>query len=169
MKILIIGHARHGKDTVAEMIEEEFGLSFLSSSMACAEIFIYNELKVKYGYESFEECFEDRMNHREEWYNMICDYNKDDAARLAKAITSKNDMYVGMRDDREINKSRKDGVFDYIIGVFDPRKPLEPKESFNIDLWKQSDVIIPNAQGLDELRTRIIKVMSPMMQIDGFA
>ena len=44
MNILIIGHARHGKDTVAEFLEEIFGLTFMSSSQAAADIFIYEVL-----------------------------------------------------------------------------------------------------------------------------
>ena len=86
MNILIIGHMRHGKTTVAEMLEDEYGLSSKDSSMACAEIFIYDELKDKYNYESFEECYEDRKQHRPEWFQMICDFNDPDKARLAKEI-----------------------------------------------------------------------------------
>ena len=96
-KLLIIGHQRHGKDTLAEILNEEFGLRFKSSSLSAAEIFIYDELKYKYEYKTPEECFEDRVNHRAEWYNMICDYNKDDKARLAKGILESADCYVGMR------------------------------------------------------------------------
>ena len=148
---------RHGKDTVAEMIEKNTGMSFKSSSEMAAEIFIYDELKDKYKYSSFMECFEDRMAHRAEWYELIKDYNKDDRAKLAKKILEKNDMYVGMREQQEIDKCIEDGIFDLIIGVFDPRKPLESKSSFNIDLWKSSDIIIPNNNSLEDLRTRINK------------
>jgi len=142
-RILIIGHMRHGKDTVAEFIEEFTGMSFKSSSEMAAEIFIYDELKDKYGYSSFMECFEDRMNHRTEWYHLIKNYNKIDKARLAKDILEYNDMYVGMRSQEELNKCIEDEVFDMIIGVYDPDKSFEPKESFDIDLFSSSDFIIP--------------------------
>ncbi len=49
-KLLIIGNARHGKDTVCDILREEFNYSFRSSSDFCAEKFIYNELKLKYPY-----------------------------------------------------------------------------------------------------------------------
>ena len=117
LKILIIGHARSGKDTVAEMIQENFGLNFKGSSVMAAEIFIFDELSKKYGYKTFEECFEDRVNHRAEWHDLICGYNKDDKSRLAKDIMKDNDMYVGMRDTKEAEKCIEDGVFDVIIGV----------------------------------------------------
>jgi len=101
-KLLIIGHARHGKDTCAEILQEHYGLSFMSSSQAAANIFIYDELKGKYDYTTPEQCFEDRMNHRKEWYDLICGFNITDKAALAKEILKINDCYVGMRDHREI-------------------------------------------------------------------
>lgn len=142
-KLLIIGHGRHGKDTVAKMIGDLTGMSFKSSSEMAAQIFIYDELKGKYGYKSFVECFEDRHNHRQEWYELIRDYNNPDKAKLAKEILKYNDMYVGMRDQDEIDKCVEDDVFDIIIGVYDPNKPLEPKESFNINLFESSHFLIP--------------------------
>jgi hypothetical protein len=154
-KLLIIGHARHGKDTVAEFIKELFGLRFESSSVAASRIFLFDALKSKYGYLTPEECFEDRVNHRQEWYELICEFNKYDKAKLAKDILQYGDIYVGMRDNEEIDECLKQGVFDLVIGVFDPRKPLEPSTSFNIDLFKTSDIIIPNASNLHNLKRRV--------------
>jgi len=156
-KLLIIGHMRHGKDTVAEMIEEHTGMSFKSSSEMAAEIFIYNELKDKYGYTSFLECFEDRMQHRKEWHDLIKYYNNPDKAKLAKEILKHNDMYVGMRSQAEIDKCIEDDVFDMIIGVFDPCKPLEPKDSFDIDLFTSSDILIPTGD-LETVRRKVKKL-----------
>ena len=116
-KLLILGSARHGKDTLAELLRDHFGFKFISSSQAAADIFIFDELKEKYGYSTPEECFEDRVNHRAEWYNMICDYNKTDRAKLAKGILERADCYVGMRDKFEIEESMKQGLFDLIIWV----------------------------------------------------
>jgi hypothetical protein len=142
MKLLIIGHGRHGKDTVAQMISDCTGLTFESSSKSAAKIFIYDKLKDKYGYKTFKECYEDRSNHRAEWHDLICWYNKDDKAKLAKKILSLNDMYVGMRSNQEIEKCQQDNLFDHIIGVYDPNKPLEPDDSFDINLFEKSDIII---------------------------
>lgn len=63
-KILILGHARHGKDTLAEILNKEYGMTFMSSSQAANEIFLFDELKNKYGYKTKEESFNDRVNHR---------------------------------------------------------------------------------------------------------
>lgn len=163
MKLLIIGHARHGKDTVAEMIDDMFGLTFKSSSQAAADIFIYDELKDKYGYNTPEECFEDRVNHRAEWHDLIVDYNKEDKARLAKGILENADMYVGMRSSAEIDECLVQGLFDYVIGVYDPRKPHEPEDSFNIDLFAEADLIIPNGGSLGELESKVHNVIGKLI------
>ena len=36
-KVLVLGYGRHGKDTVCEMLEQDYGFQFTSSSMFCAE------------------------------------------------------------------------------------------------------------------------------------
>lgn len=165
-KLLIIGHMRHGKDTVAEMIEEFTGMSFKSSSERAAEIFIFDKLKDKYGYTSFIECFNDRMAHRAEWHDLICEFNMPDKARLAKEILKHNDMYVGMRSQDEIQKCIDDKIFDMIIGVYDENKPLEPKDSFNIDLFTSSDIIIPTGD-LELVRLKVKKVCKLLNQVSN--
>lgn len=150
-KLLIIGHGRHGKDTVAEMIKNTFGLTYESSSAAALRLFVYDALKDKYSYQTPEECYADRANHRAEWYDLICDYNKHDRGRLAKGILATHDMYVGMRDNDELQESLRQGIFDKVVTVFDPRKPLEPEDSLNIDIFKNADIILVNNGTLDEL------------------
>lgn len=158
INLLIIGPARHGKDTLAEILKEHFGISFISSSQACADIFIYNELKDKYGYKTPEECFEDRVNHRPEWYQMICDYNKDDRAKLAKEILKYNNTYVGMRDWEEIVECKKQNLFDLIIWVdASERLPEESSDSFNITK-KDADIIIENNTTLEDFKERVLRL-----------
>ncbi len=154
-KLLIIGHARHGKDTVAGMFNEMYGYTFKSSSQAAAEIFIYDALKDKYGYKSFEECYKDRMNHRDEWYNMICEYNLEDPARLAKEIMKTNDIYVGMRSAREIESCVEQGIFDYVVAVYDERKPLEDDSSLDDAIFEYTDVALNNSGTLDDLKRQV--------------
>lgn len=159
-KILLIGHKRHGKDTTAEFIQKYFGYTFKSSSIAACEIFLFDALKDKYGYKTPVECFEDRDDKRAEWHDLIWAYNENDPARLGREIMKKNDIYVGMRNDIECEACVKEGMFDLVIGVFDPRKPLEPYSSFKIDIWKQSNLVIPNAGTLEDLENNVRKLKS---------
>lgn len=168
MKLLIIGHARHGKDTLAQYISEATGLTFKSSSQAASEIFLYDALKEKYGYQTPEECFEDRVNHRAEWHDLICEFNKDDKAALAKEILKRDDIYVGMRSSAEIEECLAQNLFDYVIGVYDPRKPHEPTDSFDIDLWRDADFIIPNGGDLDDLSDKVCSVIGDLLMLEVF-
>jgi hypothetical protein len=160
MKILIIGHARHGKDTVAEMLNKHFGFTFESSSQAAARIFLYDLLKEKYGYKNFYECFEDRVNRRKEWHDAICEFNTPDPARLAKYILEDSEMYVGMRSNKEVEACLREGLFDLVIGVYDPRKPEEDPSSFDINLWQKSDIVISNSGTLQDLEDKVKKLQS---------
>jgi len=158
VSICIIGHCRHGKDSMAEILQEHFGLKFKSSSEAASEIFIYDELKDKYGYKTPFECFEDRVNHRSEWYDLICDYNSVDKARLAKGILEHANAYVGMRDSSEIKECIKQNLFDLIIWVdASDRLPLEDVSSFNITK-SDADIIIENNGSFEEFKERVIRL-----------
>lgn len=157
-KLLIIGHARHGKDTLAEIWSQVFRFKFTSSSMKAAEIFIYNALKPKYGYTSFEECYEDRKNHRAEWYELIKSYNEKDRTKLAVEILKDNDCYVGMREREEILACDKRALFDLKIWVdASERLPLESVSSFNIDR-QLSDIVIDNNDSIDSFTLRAVKL-----------
>jgi hypothetical protein len=95
------------------------------------------------------------MNHRAEWYNLIYNFNKEDKTKLAKEILKESDMYVGMREYTEILKCIEENLFDKIIAVYDPRKPSEPNDSFNINIFEISDIIICNNGSLEKLRKTV--------------
>ena len=127
-KILVIGHARHGKDTAAEFLAKILDLNYRGSSEVCAE-FIFEELGC---YSTVQECFNDRSNHRAAWHQLIAKYCKDDKARLGKLIYRDNDIYCGVRAQDEL---------DSVIAEFNPlvlwvdaseRLPLEPSDSMQL-------------------------------------
>jgi len=151
MKILILGNARHGKDTLAELLADRFGMTYKSSSEMAMEIFLFDMLKEKHGYETMQECFEDRVNHRQIWYLSICDYNKDDRARLAKDILEGHDCYVGMRDLDEFKASKE--LFDVIIWV-DASKRLGTSENTNKIPVSEADMVITNDGSFEDFKEK---------------
>lgn len=153
-RLLIVGHGRHGKDELASIFKKNYSLRFSSSSEAAAKIFIYDALKDERGYESFKQCYNDRHNHRALWYDMICEFNKDDKARLAKLIMAENEIYVGMRDESEIQACLAADLFDCVIWVNRPSTPLEGSDSFNIDK-SHADLIFHNDGTLDDLALKV--------------
>lgn len=159
-KLLVIGHGRHGKDTVCELLRDMYGYSFESSSKFCSKLFIYNDLKDKYGYSDEEECYADRHNHRAEWYNAICDYNVPDAARLGRDIFKAHDIYCGLRNKREFFAMKNTRVFDYAIWVDRmDHLPPEPKDSMSLEQW-MADFTIDNNGTLEDLEFNIKQLMS---------
>lgn len=167
MKILLIGHKRHGKDVCANIIKEEFGLLSKSSSMAAAEIFIFDGLKDEFNYTSVQECWEDRTSDemRVRWFNMIADYNKHDETRLAKEILKDNDIYIGLRRKNELDKALSEGLFDYVIGIYNPDIPKESEKSFDIDIFEYSDFIIPSYLQTDSFEEEFPKFKMKVKKI----
>ena len=154
-KLLVVGHGRHGKDTVCEILKSEYGFKFNSSSEFCARKFIYDALKEKYNYSSYEECYTDRHNHRSEWYDMIHEYCKDDHARLGKEIFAEYDIYCGLRNKAEFHAMRNVGVFDHCIWVDrSDHLPLEDITSMSLSIW-MADYVIDNNSSLEMLRKNV--------------
>lgn len=153
MKILILGSARHGKDTLAELLNQFYGMSFKSSSEMANELFIYDKLKDKFGYSSPEECFLDRINHRQEWYLLICEYNKNDRSRLTKDIIKDYDCYVGMRDLDEFQASKD--LFDLIVWV-DASQRIPTNEHTNKIPKSKADIIITNNENFESFKNKVI-------------
>lgn len=151
MKILILGHMRSGKDTLAELLNKHFGMTFKSSSEMAMELFIFDQIAEEFGYSTMEQCFEDRVNHRTLWYKMICEYNKNDRARLTKDILEVYDCYVGMRDLEEFEASKD--LFDVIICV-DASKRLESTDNTNKIPMSVADIILTNNGTFDEFETK---------------
>jgi hypothetical protein len=150
-KLLVIGHGRHGKDTVCEILRDNYGYSFESSSQFCSKLFIYDQLKNKYNYTSEEQCYSDRHNHRAEWYNAICNYNIPDASRLGTEIFKAHDIYCGLRNKREFFAMKIASVFDYAIWVDrSDYLPAESKDSMSLEPW-MADFYIDNNGTLADL------------------
>lgn len=133
MKLLIIGHGRHGKDTVAEgLVERMPTLSFMSSSMFVAQTVVRKDLEdIGINYLDLEDCYEDRVNHREFWRDSIARYCNP-PERMAQEILSDHDIYVGMRTRREFYASRH--LFDEVIWV-DRSKILPMERSCELTRW----------------------------------
>ena len=158
-KLLVIGHGRHGKDTVCEILRDNYGYSFESSSQFCSKLFIYDQLKDKYNYSSEQQCYADRHNHRAEWYNAICDYNFPDPARLGREMFEEYDIYCGLRNKKEYHAMKNSGVFDYCIWVDrGDWLPPESKDSMSLEQW-MADYTIDNNGTLENLFFNVDKLM----------
>lgn len=154
-KVLILGYGRGGKDTLAEYLRDKYGYKFSSSSLYAAKKFIYKTIKDHLGYNSFEECYNDRHKWRDLWYNLITIYNHKDKSRLASEMLNDGyDMYVGMRNIDELKACIDKGIFDVIIWVDGTERTgfVEPESSCTVRA-EQTDmfnIIVDNNGSLAE-------------------
>ena len=155
-KILIVGHARHGKDTVAEMIADQLGIEFQCTSRQIAGHVRHCMAgnMPQYVYASDQECWEDRDNHRAYWHDCIAAYCKENKTAFADLIYAKGLIYCGVRAQAE---------YDAIVEKYDPvvywvsnmRKPPESEESMQIKYDPETMIEIPNNFSLEALRQAV--------------
>lgn len=154
LKIVIAGHGRHGKDTLAEFLRDQYGLSFSSSSWMACNLFIYNAIRHQFGYTNIDDCYADRGNHRQLWFDMIVDFNTPDLARLGKAIFSQHPVYCGIRNKDELNALKKEHDVLVIWVDASKRKPLEPSTSMTVS-QDDAHLILSNNGTLEEFHKNI--------------
>ena len=149
-KLLIIGHGRHGKDTVAEILRDYHGYTFQSSSMYAAffmlERFQSRKARNQGWYKDYgtaQRCFEDRHRHRGIWFNEMREYCKETKHGLARSILESHDIYVGMRSRFELELAQEQQLFDHVVWV--DRSMHLPDEGPSMELSEDdADIIIDN-------------------------
>lgn len=155
-KLMIFGYARHGKDTVAEILHRRYGAQAVASSFYAAHRLMWPYFELKgIAYPNVQACFDDRVNHRSEWFDVIANYNAVDLAKMARGIFAENDIYVGIRNAREFNQAKCEGLFDWGIWV-DRSKHCPPEDSSSNTMqpW-MADFVLDNNGTLAELETRV--------------
>lgn len=170
--ILLIGHGRHGKDTVAEMLRDRYGYTFTSSSLFCAEKVMLPafEAVVSNFYRTVEECFNDRHgssqffgDHRTFWFETIKAYCTPDKARLAREIfAAGNDLYVGIRDEAELRAAQ---ALPSVVTVWvdaSNRVPPEGAGSMNLTA-DMADKFLDNNGSIEYLAVQVDALMKELL------
>lgn len=151
MSILVLGHARHGKDEFAARLCKHVPLKFASSSET-ALVAIYPVLTHILQEKDKQILFANRSEHRELWRLLIELYNTPDKSALSRLILKDNDIYVGMRSTAEFQASKH--LFDLVVWVdASERKPLEP----SMHIQQTDDMVyIDNNGSLDDLEAQVV-------------
>ena len=162
-RIVVTGMARHGKDTVCELLEREHGFTYESSSHLAGFKIVYPVLKDKYKYSGFSECYRDRVNRRQEWFELIKAYNTPDLARLGREIFEYYDIYCGLRNIAELEAMIAEGLVDCIVWV-DASERVESEPSTSITITREDcDFVISNNGGLEELEVEVVKLVEKII------
>ncbi|UFK26698.1 hydrolase [Roseobacter phage RDJL6] len=189
-KVLVLGYARHGKDTVSEMLRDLYGFQFTSSSQFCAETvvwkllenpaaalhfldwvdpemwgFMENELEVMGDkYDDPDDCFRDRGEHRALWYQAISWFNSPDKTALGRAIFETNDVYCGLRHKTEFHAVRNAGIPDLVVWVDrSDHLPPEDKSSCSVEPW-MADFVVDNNGSLADLERNVQDLFGRLLE-----
>lgn len=158
-KLMIMGHAEHGKDHVCRLLKEIFGLTSISSSYFANECVVYPALQPLHGYTSLQACYEDRYAHRQEWFELIKAYNTPDGCRLAKDLFQQFNIYNGVRNIEEFESIKAAKLFDYAIWVdASERKPPESSESCTVTR-ENADFILSNNGKVHQMTSDLMKLI----------
>ncbi|MCY9861101.1 hypothetical protein OTK49_00965 [Vibrio coralliirubri] len=165
LSLMVFGHKRHGKDTACEYLNENYGVTFASSSYTACELFLFEKLKGEFGYQDIEEAFADRENHRQRWYEEIKAYNEENGLdALGKVIFESSSIYCGIRDRDEFNALKAGGYFDLAVWI-DAGDRLPPEEAESMKLTKEdADIIITNNGDLVEFYKKLDSVYEHMLK-----
>ena len=162
MKLFILGHTQHGKDTAANLVGDLTGMRWTSSSWFACRRFIWPRLQqVEPGrYTNSLECHADRFNRRDEWFQWIKQHNAKDPSRLAREIFEQFDIYVGMRDITEFNAANHLADLSIWIDASE-RKPPESTDSMTIEK-RHADMIVDNNGTEHDLRRRLSRICNAL-------
>ncbi|KEJ93999.1 hypothetical protein SAMN05444149_108116 [Pseudosulfitobacter pseudonitzschiae] len=159
MRLLIIGHGRHGKDSVGDILRDNYGLRSCSSSEFAAQKAVFP--LVSDLYPNWRAAYEDRHAHRDLWFHAIRAYNLRPGPMLAEQILVGHDIYTGMRSRDEFERSRE--IFDLVVWV-DASRRLPPEPAGSIEL-SASDAgwIIDNNGPADALPGEVAKMIDRIL------
>jgi gluconate kinase len=152
--LMILGYANHGKTTVAHFIVEHFNLRFVDTS----EFIAKNIMVAKGYYSDIEQAFSKKTQDRALWYREVQNYNEEDAAALVKALLKDSDIYVGLRDKRELKKTVAD-IDPFIVWILDERKPKESTDSCTVS-QEMAHIIVKNNGTEQELKQQLIELLT---------
>jgi hypothetical protein len=166
MNVLIIGHKSHGKDEVGARLARLLKCKYLSSSLFMCEKAVLPTLAPLYGYTTVADCYADRNNHREEWFNLIYAYNADAPTRTADELLKEASIYVGMRNRIEFNANMDKRNFDVVLWVeAGKRKEKEAYESMELT-EEDADYVVDNNGTTDDLHAQLVYYAS-LIRIAG--
>lgn len=159
-KLILLGWGECGKGTLCKLLKERYNISVMSGSLYASHEFMFDKLKDKFGYESPEQCFNDRRNHRQVWATEINEFNTPDQTRLARRLSEDHNGYDGIRRRKELNPVKEANLFDLSIWI-DASERLEPEATMDITK-EDADIIIDNNTTEEDFISRSIKLFDAL-------
>ena len=165
-KIAILGYSGAGKDTMAELLRDWYGYAYTQATKFILENFLWSEFSLHSKYNTFEEAYEDRINCRQLWYDMICEINKKDPATIANTVYAESDIYCGIRSWKELEAAYDTIDRIYWINCGERISVESGSNEIHADLlykdvkWRDKLVILQNHESIMKFKVNIYKEMS---------
>lgn len=159
-KILVVGHSRHGKDTVADILSEVYGLKGISGSRWMLEAGHMDDLATELGYTDRGRFYTDRHLHRKAWFDRINKTIQTSPAAIARGVFRQHDVYTGIRTSEEYEAVQAIVRPDMVLWV-DRSTVLPPEPSDSNELqWDPSMLTVWNGGTIEQLRDEVIRLMT---------
>lgn len=125
MKVLLCGYGRCGKDSGAIYLAKITGLRYAGS-------FSWSALPYMAKILGQHQCqaWEERHANRELWKRELDHLRELDQCYLAREVLKTGDIAAGLRDIKEINAVKKEGLFDHILWIDRPGTPVDPTVTY---------------------------------------
>lgn len=162
MKLGICGPGRCGKDTAAEYLRDKFGLRYTHGTSRWAMNLVWSRMtQMGFSYDTPEECFEDRHNHRNLWKRIIQQHNADDKVRMYRECLAHQDILTGIRLADELWACRQAGLCDTWIWI--ERPGIEPDPTIEYGPTA-CDLVIRNDGTLADFHAKLTAFMDSLRQ-----
>ena len=100
-RIMVVGHGRHGKDTVAEILATELKLRLQGSTSYAVIPLLSYALEGTTTIDDQELCYAGRHDNRKYWYDFCNMLRVIDPLMLIKLVLSRSDIIIGTRSKIE--------------------------------------------------------------------
>lgn len=167
MVVAVLGHGRSGKDTVAEWLRDAAKLRFEKSTAMFAADIVFGQLKAELGYETSEECFADRGNHRGRWDTIIADFNGPDRLGLYREMLKTHDILCGIRRIEELK-----AVLEYrpdTTTIWVEASKRRPPDATCTICSDDCDFLVDNNGDLADLYIRLTHLLPAILAHDPLA
>jgi len=143
LKLIVCGHAGHGKDYVSERLANALNITYSSSTA-----FVASALNIMH-------LLEDKDSNRVRLYNAIRTYTQNDPSRLVRELFELYDIYCGLRSAEELKASKP--LSSLVIWVHRPGFP--PEGDSNKIIPEMCDITLINDY---QVESRIARLASAL-------
>lgn len=150
LKIAICGHGRAGKDMSGEILRTITTLRYVAGTSLYAADLVFDLWGWQH-YGNVKTCWEDRLNHRQKWAEIIGEYNRDDPVALYRRCLLDQDLLTGIRWRHEFQAVKAANLVHLWVWI-ERDVPPDPTMEFTKE---ECDITIENNGSPEVLRRKL--------------